>query len=111
MITLIAQGGLHEGLQNIIATPFLCIYAILCLRDNPRQLIKSLTNILIILFLLNLTVFNPYIMQYKIAWNIILFFGHIHVAAAVWKRLECCVVRWITNTEKNMQYCCVYCLF
>lgn len=81
LITLIAQGGLHEGLQNIIATPFLCIYAILCLRDNPRQLIKSLTNILIILFLVNLTVFNPYIMQYKIAEYHIIFLGHIQVAA------------------------------
>ena len=39
LITLIAQGGLHEGLQNIIATPFLCIYAILCLRDNQLNFI------------------------------------------------------------------------
>lgn len=81
LITLTAQGGLHEGLQNMIATPFLCVYAILCLRNDPKHFIKMISNILIVLFLLNLTIFNPYIMQYKIAEYHIIFLGHIQVAA------------------------------
>ena len=104
LITLTAQGGLHEGLQNMIATPFLCVYAILCLRNDPKHFIKMISNILIVLFLLNLTIFNPYIMQYKIAEYHIIFLGHVQVQRSLgdW---EFCVEHWNSGVERK-RHCC-----
>ncbi len=104
LITLTAQGGLHEGLQNMIATPFLCVYAILCLRNDPKHFIKMISNILIVLFLLNLTIFNPYIMQYKIAEYHIIFWDMFR-----WQRSlgywEFCVEHWNSGVERK-RHCC-----
>lgn len=80
LITLTAQGGLHEGLQNMIATPILCLYGIFCLRKDAEKFLITISNILLVLFILNLTIFNPYVMQYKIAGYHMIFLGHVQVA-------------------------------
>ena len=80
LITLTVQGGLHEGLQNMIATPILCLYGIFCLRKDAEKFLTIVSNILLVLFILNLTIFNPYVMQYKIAEYHMIFLGHVQVA-------------------------------
>lgn len=80
LITVIVQGGLHEGLQNMIATPLLCLYGIVCMRKESEIFLQNVSVILLVIFILNLTVFNPYMMQYKIASYHVIFLGHVQVA-------------------------------
>lgn len=81
-ITFLAQGGINEGLQKLFMAPALCMLCIMCLQRNRLSFLRCISNILIINFLLNVTIFSPYIFKSYFAEDThILFVGHVQVAA------------------------------
>lgn len=82
-ITLYIQGGIDEGLQKVFAAPALFIFCFIMLQNNFKSFLRCLANILIVLFTLNITCYNPvYWPQYFNAADLhMIFIGHVQVAA------------------------------
>lgn len=82
MITLTTQGGISEGLQKLFVTPVLCLFCATCIKKEPLNFIRCVSNILIINFLLNISVFSPLLwQQYFDADKHIIFLGHVQVVS------------------------------
>lgn len=79
-ITLIVQEGKLYGLQTLFATPLLCLYCFTALEKSPKDVIDVLTNSLLLLFILSLTIFNPAAMYSMTKATHTIFLGHIQVA-------------------------------
>lgn len=82
-LTLLIRKSFNGGLQKTFATPALCILCAIYLKKNPKIFIKCLNNLLIIVFLLNLTIFNPLLWKeyFAPAENHITFLGHVQINA------------------------------
>ena len=83
VLTFIIRGSFSEGLQKLFATPALCVFCALYLKRSPKRFIRSVNNLLIILFLLNLFIFNPIFwkLYFSPITNHITFFGHVQISA------------------------------
>jgi len=76
-ITAYSRGDFSSGLQVMFASPALCLYFTITLKNNINRILNVLSNILIINFLLNLTIFYPsFINVYHVV-----FLGHVQVVS------------------------------
>lgn len=81
-ITLIMQGGISEGLQKLFMAPALCLFCAMCLQNKINNFVRCVSNLLLLNFALNLTVFNP--LLWNNFFNVdghIIFIGHVQVAS------------------------------
>ena len=76
LITIIDQKGIHEGLQQMLAFPMICMFVIIKVRKNPIRFLDKINNILIILFCLNLVISKLYPFEYHAT-----FLGHVQMIA------------------------------
>lgn len=84
IVTLCVQGSITQGLQKIFIAPILCIFLDEACRINFRELVHVIANLLIIIFILNLFVFNQWLFQkYFLISNHIMFIGHVQIAAEI----------------------------
>ena len=84
--TIMVSGRLDEGLQKIFATPVLCFLCMLFLEKNPEGFFDVLSNILIVVLILNTTLFHPAIFRVMVGDvgnELIMFIGHVQVAAQI----------------------------
>lgn len=84
-ITLYTQGGISNGYQKLFAAPALCMVCSLAMEKHCDALIRCMSNIIIVNFLLNLTIFNPVLWsQYFNSDNShIIFLGHVQLCAQI----------------------------
>ena len=81
-ITLVVRGGLGEGLQKMFAAPALCLLCMMLLKKDPDMFLRCLSNILIVNFLLNLTLFSPLLWKpYFDVDEHLTFLGHVQVSS------------------------------
>lgn len=80
--TLLIQGSIAAGVQKLFITPVLCVFCFLCFEERIRQFVKCLSNVLVVLFVLNDFVFNPLIFSdyFSTEGNHIIFIGHVQIA-------------------------------
>lgn len=76
LITIIDQKGIHEGLQQMLAFPMICMFVIIKVRKNPIRFLNKINNILIVLFCLNLVISKLYPFEYHAT-----FLGHVQMIA------------------------------
>lgn len=82
--TIVLQKGIHEGLQKLFVIPILCLGCFIYLGTKPIKFLNCLSNILVIVFFLNLCVFNPILFsRYFSASNKLLFLGHVQMAGQI----------------------------
>lgn len=80
--TLAIQGSLGEGLRKMFATPALCIFLIMNMKRNVGKIVECMSNIIVIDNVLNLTIFNPYLMHNFGGWNELhIAIGHVQTAS------------------------------
>lgn len=83
-ITLWKQGGINQGFQKIFVIPGVCLLLADYSQRNPKMVIDSLCNTLLLLLILNITVFNQLIFpQLFSVDNHIMFIGHVQVASEI----------------------------
>ena len=82
-ITFALQGSVSEGIQKLFVAPVLCLFSIICLELHKKSFLRCVSNILIINFALNLTVFHPafFPMYFSEETLHLLFLGHVQVVA------------------------------
>lgn len=80
-LTFFVQGGFNEGLQKMFAAPALAVFCLIALKDEPKKFLNIASNIIIVGFALNLTLFNHLIWPFFSASKHLLFIGHVQVAA------------------------------
>lgn len=82
LITLCVQKKIDIGLQKMIAAPTLSLFCVLCLENKAKVFIRCISNILIIVFSLNVTIFSPWLWTdlFDVS-NHILFIGHVQIGA------------------------------
>lgn len=81
-ITIFIQRGINEGLQKMFIAPIFCLFCLIGLKNNNKIFVDCLSDILIMLFFLNLTVFNPMFMSsYFSVDSHIIFLGHVQIVA------------------------------
>lgn len=82
--TIILQRGIHEGLQKLFIVPILCLGCYVYFETKPKVFLESISNILIVLFLLNACVFNPvFFSGFFSASKKLLFLGHVQMAGQI----------------------------
>lgn len=80
-ITLLTQKGIHEGLQKMLASPVLCVFAMLQLRLDGKRFLRAVVDLLILNFLLNVSAFCVPVTDKMIDMYHVNFLGHVHVSA------------------------------
>ena len=81
-ITFAVQGSVTEGVQKLFVAPILCLFSIMCLEDHKKSFLRCVSNIMIVNFILNLTLFNQLLFPAFFSENLhILFLGHVQVVA------------------------------
>lgn len=85
IITFLVRQSFSGALQKLFATPALCIFSVYYLKKNPLQIIKYTNNILIIIFVLNSTIFSPLFWPtyFRPISNHLLFIGHVQTAVQI----------------------------
>lgn len=80
-ITFLNRGTFSSSLQKIFATPALCLLCITGFQENRKKFIFVTNNILTVMFILNITLFNPLLWHNYFApiGNHITFLGHVQV--------------------------------
>lgn len=78
-LTLVIRQSFSGGLKKIFAAPILCILCMLYLKKKPEKFIKSINNLLMLVFLLNVTFFNPLLWKgyFEPVTNHLVFLGHV----------------------------------
>lgn len=79
LITIIKRDTISSGLQQMVATPSLCVFIISNFEKYWRKILDTLLNIFIVLFLLNGIFFRDYFDQYVH----IGFFGHVQAMSQI----------------------------
>lgn len=99
-LTLLSQGTVTEGLQKLFVAPVLCLMCAYYLKGSDSlHFLRCLANILIALFVLNLTLFSPLFWSaYFSVDGHLLFLGHVQVAAqlgivGIWVGFVLCLSR------------------
>lgn len=78
LTTIIHQGGVNEGIKKIFIVPILCLILSNLLIYNHRDIENMIANILIIILLMNITIFSQYLFpQYFLVEKHITFIGHV----------------------------------
>ncbi|MCI9182836.1 MAG: O-antigen ligase family protein [Acholeplasmatales bacterium] len=80
-ITLFNKGELGEGIQKLLVTPIFIIFFLIYIKKYPKVILKSITNILILLFVLNIC-FYP-IFKYGLNSYHIYFLGHVQMYSQI----------------------------
>lgn len=84
VITLSAQGTITQGLQKIFIAPALCILMDEGCRTNLKDVINVICNLLILVCVLNIFVFNQWMFpEYFLVSNHIIFIGHVQIASEI----------------------------
>ena len=81
--TFVIRYSFENALQKIFASPALYIFCCILISKNAYLFIKSLANILIVLFFLNFFIFNPFFFDNYFDPDRLhlLFIGHVQVAS------------------------------
>lgn len=81
-ITLFIQGNIKQGIQKVFVTPALCLFCIIMFKQKIIQFIRCLAIVLIVSFVLNITVFSPWMCpNYFNVDEHLIFIGHVQIAA------------------------------
>ena len=83
--TLFLQGGVTEGLQKMFATPALFIFFFIAFKNKTREIITTISNILLFNYFFNCTVFCPPLIEQMIGESLyhINFIGHVQISSQV----------------------------
>ena len=82
IITFYVQGGITQGIQKVVVTPILCVYCMMAIKTKLVQHIRCLASIMIVNFVLNATLFSPWVFpEYFDADKHIIFLGHVQIAS------------------------------
>lgn len=82
MITLCIQGSVAEGFKKIFSVPIICLLLNYDCKKNMRSVINAFSKVLIMIFLLNILVFNQWFFKsYFLVDNHIIFIGHVQIAS------------------------------
>ena len=78
LTTIVHQGGINEGIKKIFIVPILCLVLSNLLMYNYKEVVNVIANILLVILLMNVTVFSQYLFpQYFLVDNHITFIGHV----------------------------------
>lgn len=78
LTTIIQQGGINEGIKKIFIVPILCLVLSNLLMYNYKEVVNAIANILLVILLMNVTVFSQYLFpQYFLVDKHITFIGHV----------------------------------
>lgn len=78
IVTIYNQGGLDDGVKKIFITPILCLILSNLLKYSRKEVENVIVNILIVILLLNITVFSQYTFpQYFSVNEHMTFIGHV----------------------------------
>lgn len=81
-ITMHIQGSVSEGFKKIFSVPIICLLLNYDCKNNTKNVINAFSKVLIIIFLLNVLVFNQWFFKsYFLVDNHIIFIGHVQVAS------------------------------
>jgi hypothetical protein len=84
IITIFTQGTITQGLQKIFIVPALCILIDEGCRTNLKDVINAVCNLLTLVFVLNLFVFNQWFFpEYFLVSNHIILIGHVQIASEI----------------------------
>lgn len=84
VITICVQGTITQGIQKIFVTPAICILLDEGCQKDGENIIDVICNLLILDFVLNLFVFNQWIVpKYFLINKHIMFIGHVQIAAEI----------------------------
>lgn len=85
IITLINQFSISLGFQKIFANLILCLFCYIECKKNPKNFISCLKNILIIIFTLNIFIFNQgrFGDYFDALFKHLTFLGHVHISAQI----------------------------
>ncbi len=75
VISCIIKNDFLNGKQQIFLYPILCLFIFLNFKNKPEKFLKSLSNILLVLFLANMIIFTDYFAEHVH----ITFLGHIQI--------------------------------
>lgn len=82
IITLYIQGSIAEGFNKIFSVPVICLLLNYDCKNNTQNVINAFSKVLIIIFLLNVLVFNQWFFRsYFLVDNHIIFIGHVQIAS------------------------------
>lgn len=82
IITLCIQGSVSEGFKKIFSVPIICLLLSYDCKSSMRNVINAFSKVLIIIFLLNVLVFNQWFFKsYFLVDNHIIFIGHVQIAS------------------------------
>lgn len=82
IITLHIQGSITEGFNKIFSVPIICLLLNYDCKKNMRSVINAFSKVLIMIFLLNILVFNQWFFKsYFLVDNHIIFIGHVQIAS------------------------------
>lgn len=82
IITLHIQGSITEGFNKIFSVPVICLLLNYDCKNNTKNVINAFSKVLIIIFLLNVLVFNQWFFKsYFLVDNHIIFIGHVQIAS------------------------------
>lgn len=84
VITISIQESITQGLQKIFLAPALCILLDEGCRTDLKNIINVICNLLVIILMLNLFVFNQWFFPgFFLVSNHVTFIGHVQVAAEI----------------------------
>ena len=81
----VRNGHINGGLQKIFSVPLLCLLTMIYLKSKPQIYIDVLSNILLVLMILNCTLLCPHIfrMIFKCDTQLICFIGHVQTSSQI----------------------------
>ncbi len=106
LITLIQQGGIHEGTQKMFAAPALYLMCMVYLKRSPKKFLIAVVNILTVIFALNVTVLCPVVVDWLIHEYHVNFLGHVQVAAQ-YGLLGCFAAYLLWKMEGKLRRRCI----
>ena len=78
LTTIVHQGGINEGIKKIFIVPILCLVLSNLLMYNYKEVVNVIANILLVILLMNVTVFSQYLFpQYFLVDKHMTFIGHV----------------------------------
>lgn len=81
-LSFFIQKGIDEGLQKVFAAPALILICSVFMKEDKQRFIRCMTNSLLILFILNLFIFNPIFFDSYFNYDKhLVFLGHVQVCS------------------------------
>lgn len=84
LLTLLNQGGINEGLKKIFMAPIFCYLLYYGLKNSCQTAMTTLSNIIITVLTLNITIFNALFWKsYFSVDSHLIFLGHVQIVSQI----------------------------